>query len=293
MTDARVPLPKELYNPVLAALKRLGGSGTNQEIHDAVVTSLGLSDEQVEAMHGSSNMTQLSYRLGWARTYLKRAGYLDNSARGVWALTALGQETKAVDQDKVYREVTQQVRQERESKANADAPEMDEATDDLPSEDLDGGAENWRNDLHATLLAMQPDAFERLCQRLLRESGFTQVDVTGRSGDGGIDGIGVMRIGGFLSFRVLFQCKRYKGSVGSSTVRDFRGAMSGRTDKGIIITTGTFTRDAQREARRDGAPEIDLVDGELLIDKLRQLELGVSVEKVERVTVDAGWFEGI
>ena len=73
---------------------------------------------------------------------------------------------------------------------------------------------------------------------MLRKSGFTQVDVTGRSGDGGIDGIGIMRLGGFLSFRVLFQCKRYKGSVGAGTVRDFRGAMIGRTDKGLIVTTG-------------------------------------------------------
>ena len=292
MTDARVPLPKELYNPVLAALKQLGGSGTNQEIHDAVVANLGLSDAQVELMHGSSNMTQLAYRLGWARSYLKRTGYLDNSARGVWALTALGQDTEAVDQDKVYRDVTQQMKQMRESRAKADAPASEETADDLPSEDM-GGDENWRNDLHATLLKMQPDAFERLCQRLLRESGFTQVDVTGRSGDGGIDGIGVMRIGGFLSFRVLFQCKRYKGSVGAPTVRDFRGAMSGRTDKGLIITTGNFTREAEREARRVPQTQIDLVNGELLIDKLKELELGVSVEKVERVTVDARWFEGI
>ena len=125
------------------------------------------------------------------------------------------------------------------------------------------------------------------------ESGFTQVDVTGGSGDGGIDGIGVMRLGGFLSFRVLFQCKRWKGSISASVVRDFRGAMIGRTDKGLIVTTGNFTREAVREATRDGAPEIDLVDGEQLIDKLKELDLGVSTEFVPEVTVDPEFFQNI
>src|SRR5207244_2458619 len=69
-----------------------------------------------------------------------------------------------------------------------------------------------------------PPAFERLCQRLLREEGFIKVEVTGHSGDGGIDGIGILRVS-MLAFPVFFQCKRYKGSVGAGAVRDFRGAM--------------------------------------------------------------------
>src|SRR6185437_16138890 len=128
-------------------------------------------------------------------------------------------------------------------------------------------------------------AFERLCQRVLRESGFVKVEVSGRSGDGGIDGTGVLRLN-LLSFQVLFQSKRYRGSVGSSVVRDFRGAMVGRADKGLIITTGTFTAEARREATRDGAPAIDLVDGEALCDLLKSLRIGVKVETVESVTVD-------
>ncbi|WP_206528489.1 restriction endonuclease, partial [Mesorhizobium sp. M7A.F.Ca.CA.002.05.1.1] len=118
------------------------------------------------------------------------------------------------------------------------------------------------------LLALDPAAFERLCQRILREAGFIKVEVTGRSGDGGIDGTGVLRVN-LLSFHVLFQCKRWKGSVGSGVVRDFRGAMVGRADKGLVITTGTFTADARREAVRDGAPAIDLIDGDGLCDLLK------------------------
>lgn len=142
---------------------------------------------------------------------------------------------------------------------------------------------------------MSPDAFERLTQRILRESGFIQVEVTGRTGDGGVDGRGIMQLGGMLSFRVIFQCKRYQGSVGAGQIRDFRGAMVGRAEKGLFITTGTFTPDARREATRDGAPPIDLVDGDQLIDILKKLELGVHSRKVEieEITVDSEWFATI
>ena len=127
----------------------------------------------------------------------------------------------------------------------------------------------------------------------MRESGFIQVEVTGRSGDGGIDGHGVLRVGGLLSFPVIFQCKRYRKPVSSGVVRDFRGAMVGRADKGLIITTGSFTRDADREATRDGASPIDLIDGEQLMDKLKDLRLGITTKQVEVVEVSAEWFTGI
>ena len=161
------------------------------------------------------------------------------------------------------------------------------------TEDSSDEIASWRETLAAALLSMSPDAFERLCQRLLRESGFIEVTVTGKSGDGGIDGHGIIRLAGLISFPVLFQCKRYANNVTAGTVRDFRGAMVGRADKGLILTTGGFTRDAHREATRDGAPPIDLIDGELLMDRLKELELGVSVMMVEVVEVDKGFFDSI
>ena len=133
------------------------------------------------------------------------------------------------------------------------------------------------------MLSLPPSGFERLSQRLLREAGFTQVVVTGQSGDGGIDGFGILQVNPLVSFKVLFQCKRYAKSVAPSQVRDFRGAMSGRADKGIIITTGTFTAEAKREATRDGAPPIELIDGEKLIDMLEELELGLKSVKTYEV----------
>ena len=164
--------------------------------------------------------------------------------------------------------------------------------------DVEGGDEDsedetaiWREDLLETLLDMEPSAFERLAQRLLRESGFIEVEVTGRSGDGGIDGNGIIRVGGLISFPVLFQCKRYRDNIGPSVVRDFKGAMAGRADKGLLISTGGFTREARREATRDGAPPIDLIDGNLLMDKLKELQLGVK--PIEVVVVDHEWFRSI
>ena len=78
-------------------------------------------------------------------------------------------------------------------------------------------------------------------------------------------------------------------------MRDFRGAMVGRADKGLLITTGNFTKDAVREATRDGAPAIDLVDGDQLVEKLRELALGVQTKRieVEQVTIDSNWFLSI
>ena len=140
---------------------------------------------------------------------------------------------------------------------------------------------------------MEPAAFERLTQRMLREAGFSQVEVTGRTGDGGIDGKGVYKIGGLVGFTVMFQCKRYKGSVSSNQIRDFRGAIQGRADKGLFVTTGTFTRDAMKEAVRDGGLNIDLLDGRQLVENLKELGLGVKVEIIESVKIDKNWYESI
>lgn len=295
MSEVSVPNRNALINPVLRAVHDLGGSGTIQEIHDKVVSNLQLSDEQVAKpiKSGASGPTQLAHRLGWARSDLKAIGLLINSARGVWSLTEKGKSTSEVDGNEVRRAVNEIIKQEKLQRSDEESTVGHDDDEDLTKIDESRSDEKWRDALYSVLTEMDPIAFERLCQRILRESGFEQVEVTVRSGDGGIDGIGVIRIGGFLSFRVLFQCKRYKGSVSAGTVRDFRGAMIGRTDKGLIVTTGNFTPAATREATRDGAPEIDLIDGEQLIDKLAELELGVSKEMVPAYTINPDFFANI
>lgn len=276
---------QELINPTLVAIRALGGSASIREITKRVIEDMDLSSEITQTPHNQkSAQTRLEYNLAWARTDLKIRGLIDNSARGVWSLTGEGRKRENVDPE----EVSRFVKQSRAAKRNAkDKIDID---NDSPDESI-----QWREKLRETILSMPPAGFERLCQRLLRESGFVDVEVTGKVGDGGIDGHGRISLNGLVSFRVAFQCKRYNSSVTPNLVRDFRGAMQGRADRGIIITTGNFTRDAQREATRDGVPLIDLIDGELLIDKLKELKLGISVseEMVEVVEVDKNFFDAI
>ena len=285
MTTTALPAFHDLMNPLLRALRMLGGSGTNEEIYAKIVEITGFSEEILAHLHDpeKSSQTEVGYRLAWARTYLRKYGLLENSSRGVWSLTEKAKDLEVVDSDEVVRFVRNLDKQEAPKRRPPD-----ETTRELSEE------ERWKDKLSAVLTQkLDPAGFERLVQRILRESGFVQVEVTGRTGDGGIDGKGIARIHGFMSFHVLFQCKRYKGSVPAGDIRDFRGAMVGRADKGLFITTGSFTPAAVKEATRDGAPPIDLVDGDDLAQKLRELALGVKTELVKHITVDEAWFESL
>jgi restriction system protein len=283
-----VPPVDQLYNPLLQALRELGGSASILELDEATIEKLALSEEDLNQPH-DDRTTKIAYRLAWVRTHLKMYGLLNNSERAVWVLTPQGIKTESVDTRDVRRFLQERHRQAQSRRQQR--PRSREAEELDPTEGTP--EQTWREHLQATLLALPPDIFERLCQRMLRESGFVQVEVTGRSGDGGIDGTGRITLGGMLSFPILFQCKRYQGSVGPGIIREFRGAMLGRTDRGLVITTGTFTRDARHEATRDGAPPIDLVDGDQLLEKLKDLRLGVRVQLVEDISVDAAWFQEI
>jgi restriction system protein len=281
----KVPTHDELLWPVLKALKAMGGSASNEELATKVIEIEKLPEASQTFIHTDNRQTKLNYNLAWAKTYLKLVGALENSVRGVWSITDAGEKLTERECEQIPSEVRRQTYERKKARGDQDGDEHN-LTAERSSED------SWKDSLLAVLRKMKSDAFERLAQRLLREAGFIKVEVLGRSGDGGIDGLGVLRVN-LLSFQVLFQCKRYQGTVGSSAVRDFRGAMVGRCDKGLIITTGTFSADATREATRDGAPAIDLIDGDLLCDLLRQLKLGVMVEMVERVAVDADWFSKV
>ena len=283
MTDSPiVPTRDELMNPLLEALRNLGGSASIAELNDKIAEILGLTEEQLAVPHGDNRGSQVAYRLAWTRTYLKQYGLLENSSRGVWALTAAARNVNSVDPKQVALDLRAKRRQKTQGVESQD--------------DLEEPPElSWRDKALGAVLNMSPAAFERLAQRILRESGFIQVEVTGQSGDGGIDGKGILQLGGLLSFHVYYQCKRWQGPVGASVIRDFRGAMVGRADKGLIITTGAFTKDAKQEATRDGAPPIDLVDGQQLVDRLKDLRLGIITRKIEEesVDIDSDWFANV
>jgi restriction system protein len=282
--------------PVLSALDELGGSASNDEIETKLIEKFGLTDTDISATYvslarGKSDVSFILDKIAWARSYLKFANLVKQENRGVWIITEAGRAALKEGEEETRkfvkaaeREYNKSYREKKKSAQKA-AP-----SEELSVSEFDG--EDWQQALLDRLKTISPSDFERLSQRLLRESGFTKVEVKGKTGDGGIDGQGVLRVN-LVSFNVLFQCKRYQGSVGSDTIRDFRGAMQGRADKGLVITTGTFTSSARQEATRDGAPSIDLIDGEDLVLLLKYRGLGVKVETVEKVTLDESFFQSI
>ena len=285
---SEVPAYNEMMCELFQALKELGGSGTITEIDDKTIEILNLPVEVQEIMHGNSSKAEVEYRLAWTRSYMKKVGILENSSRGVWALTAKGRELEEIDPDEIVRQVQKMTALKKKNASAANFEDGDPENDgvDTPEE-----IQSWREKLKNVLLNLKPDSFERLTQRLLRESGFTQVKVTGKTGDGGIDGTGIVKLNGIISFHMLFQCKRYTGSVAAREIRDFRGAMQGRADKGLFITTGKFTTAAVEEANRPGTSPIDLIDGDELVEKLKDLQLGVT--PVNDYDIDEAWFLSI
>ncbi|MFC3579987.1 restriction endonuclease [Sphingomonas hylomeconis] len=283
----------DFYVPTLHVLRDLGGSASIEEIEEKLIDRFGFTQADLDATYPTSGDNIITDKMSWARSYLKFPGYVSNDSKGVWVLTEAGRlaADEPLEVVRKYIREAKALRRAEQLKAKASLAVGDVADDEAESDHPNA---DWSDILLARLQSIDPAAFERLCQRLLREHGFVRVEVTGKSGDGGIDGHGVLRVN-LVSFNVLFQCKRYKGSVGSSTIRDFRGAMQGRADKGLVITTGTFTPDARREATRDGAPAIDLIDGEALCDLLREVNLGVVVRPVTtyEISIDETFFDEI
>ena len=261
----KVPTHLELMKPTLDALLALGNSGTNTEINEIVYEILNLPDEILNIQKNDS-ITLIDDRLAWARSYLKMGGYIENSQRGVWAIlpSITKEDVEKMNPRAIQRKRNEEFRKQQENKAKI----KEQQTEYTDSGKVTDDADDWEQILYNTLIEMTPSGFENLFKRVLRELGFTQVEVTGKSGDGGIDGKGIVKISGVLSFHVLFQCKKYQNPITPSQIRDFRGAMQGRADKGLFVTTSTFTREALREATRDGAPPIDIIGGEDLFNRL-------------------------
>lgn len=272
-TKKLCPSADFFYQPTLQALDMLGGSGSNEEIYKKILAITKLSDEVIDEMH-SFTMTEVEYRLMWARTDLKNYGAVENSKQGVWMLTSKGvklYKSGKIDSKEIKRSL---------SKKNGDKSNNEDGEEERKKD--------WREQTSEILHNLDPYAFEILAQRLLRECGFSDVEVTKKSGDGGIDGTGKLRINGIFSFNVAFQCKRYKGQVGAPQIRDFRGSLGTNIEKGVLITTGTFTREAKEEASSEGKRLIDLMDGEELINKLA--EYGIGLNEVKSYEVDEEFF---
>lgn len=269
------------FNPLLEALRDLGGSGQPKEVYETVARMQNVPDSVREETM-KSGVLRFNNQIAWARQYLIWEGYLDNSKRGVWTLSAKGQnkvfseeEPREIFLKWVSFHTKQKVGQEK-----AASKEVIEKIDDEVSVET---SNLTSLSLLEVLQSITPTGFEHICKRLLREHGFENVVVTQASRDEGIDGYGTLELNPFVSIKVLFQCKRYKGTVSRAQVGDFRNAMIGRAEKGIILTTGTFSEDAKREASRDGAPPIELIDGKKLVELFEAVELGVKPKTIYEV----------
>jgi restriction system protein len=283
MKQARGPEFIRFFRPILEIMRSLGGSGTAAEIVDRSLELAKISESEQQVVT-RTGIPRVKNQVHWARQYLVWAGYLGSSKWGVWNLTDKGLSVDLLTINAL--DIFKAVQSSRALYRKAKEGEPQLAEEVMPVEEE---AKDHRTILLELIKSLPPGGFERLTQRLLRESGFQHVSVTGKSGDGGIDGIGTLQVNPFVSFNVLFQCKRYQGAVTPSQVRDFRGAMMGRADKGLIITTGTFTLDAKKEARRDGVPPIELVDGETLVEMFERHELGLIPKRTYEI--DENFFE--
>lgn len=272
------------FGPLLDALRDLGGSGKPKEATDRVAKNLNIPDEIIEETL-KSGTPRFANQVAWARQYLVWEGLLDENTRGIWTLTEKGRNTKLTDDQgrKIFLKWV-----EIHQKARKDKPKID-IINEQSEEEPEKYELAYSPSLLDVLQSISPKGFENVCKRLLREHGFENVEVTGGSHDGGIDGYGTLELNPFVTIKVLFQCKRYKGTVSRAQVGDFRNAMFGRAEKGMILTTGTFSEDAKREASRDGAPPVELIDGQKLVELFEIKHLGVNPKTIYEV--DLKFFE--
>ncbi len=206
--SAEIPTYVDLLWPTLCAVRELGHSARLDEIDERVIEREKFSDDQVAVLHGEGPRSELEYRLAWARTYLKEMGLLASASRGVWETTPSGRD---IDEDAVeplLRRYKETRRRARRKQAQIDAEDASADENGEPAE-----TNNWKEHLLECMLAMSPAGFERLAERLLRAAGFINTTVTGRSGDGGIDGVGVYRLS-LVSFPVFSSASAIKDRWG-------------------------------------------------------------------------------
>jgi len=269
--------------PILNILQSNGGAGNSSSVIDRVIEDLGIKEEDL-AETTSNGQSRIRNHIQWARFYLFKGGLIDNAQRGIWRLTKEGLESKVTEADvyKMFKSVQEKVGKSKTEKVD---PKNKTEFDDSTTED-----EEHSGELLNLIKNLSPSGFEKLCKRLLTEIGIHDIVVTGGTGDQGIDGAGLVKLNDVVSLNLVFQCKRYKDTIAPHHVRDFRGAMQGRGEKGLIISTGRFTKEAKNEANRDGVTPIELIDGERLVELFEKYSLGLKPVTVYEIDFD--FFKG-
>ena len=276
------------FGPLLQALRDLGGSASPREALDRIAEIENVP-ETLRNEVLKSGQERFYNQVHWARQYLVWEGFIESGRRGVWSLTQTGKNVVLSPEEARQIFLRQVQRQAKLRKPVGESSPQVVQDDDTPADTPQADQDSSLQGFLRVVKALSASGFERLCMRLLREAGFERVQVTGRSSDGGIDGVGVLQLNDLMSFNVVFQCKKWAQAVPPKEIRDLRGAMDGRAEKGIFLTTSTYSSNARAEAERPGAVPIELVDGEKLFDMFKRYELGLKPRTV--YDVDVSFFE--
>lgn len=282
-----VPNYKELVNPTFNTLKKLGGFANNLEIHDTIVSMLNLTDDVVNVSHTGKNESELVYRLRWVRTWMKKAEIINNEKRGIWTITPKYADVLKLNDQEIERVMS--TRQNLQKKVPS-KESFENIIENITIKDKLDSAEGepWRDELRDAITSINPYKFEDLSKIVLSECGISNIVVTQKSNDGGIDGYGKLNINELFSINIAFQCKRYgfQNKVQAKEIREFRGSLSNNIKMCLFITTSSFTQGAIDESNKPDKNEIHLMDGKMFIDKLMEHEIGVKKQIVYIVDED-------
>jgi len=266
------PKQSEIEIPLLLEIDKAGGKARPQDVYAKVAQHFSqLTAEDLERhLESSPSINKWQNHVQWARQKLIVKGELDGSVRGVWKLTDLG---------KKRIEVTP-------TPSPVPPPKPEEITlQDL----LESHESAVRARLADKLRNLDPTDFEVFSKDLLQALGFAEVKVTQRSRDGGIDGFGKLRQG-IVKIDAAFQCKRWQGVVPRPEIDRFRGAISGKFDQGIFLTTSSFSQEALDASIRPGAVPIIMVDGEKMLELMIQNGIGVLRRPLQLLDIDEDFF---
>ncbi len=264
--------------PVHLALKENGGAANSGDIIDEVIESLKISEKEL-AETTSNGQSRVKNQINWARFYMYKAGLIDNTERGIWRLTSEGLEVVLTEKGvyDIFKKAQNKVKKDKEK--NTRGKVLFDEDDSIEEEQHSG-------ELLEIIKSLTPKGFERICKRLLTEIGIHDIIITGNPSDQGIDGTGLVKLNDVVSLNIVFQCKRYRDVVSPHHVRDFRGAMQGRGEKGLVISTGRFTKEAKQEANREGVTPIELIDGDRLVELFEKYQLGLKPVTVFEINHD-------
>lgn len=295
--DDEIPLPKmwDLLYPVLDAVRRLGGKASIPQIVDAVAAAEGFTNEQMVTV-GSHGRPLIPYRIAWARSYLKKAGLLDNVDRAVWAVTEAGRNVDADETMTLVKAASDSRRREVVSEGHAVSVVAvpDDGVDNV--EQLTVYLDRWHQMVAESILQRvikaDPDYLEQVIVDLLKAMGYSGSEgwatrIGGKS-DGGVDGVVVEDQ---LGMRKLYcQAKRYTtDAVGPGDIRDFIGALDIKhRSEGVFVTTTRFTAEA-RQAAELSSKHISLIDGKYLSELMLQYDIGVTSHQFVFKQPDPGY----